>query len=460
MKITNSKYIHIYVFIFLCILVVLFKYFCLNTPFYLDEPNYVGSAANFLGLKNFRDSLGHPALFEAFAFMWGKVFGFTPFSLHSFVLIFAILGLWFCYLIGNTIGGVITGGCSALLLFFTPIYYTQSSMFLPDLPATTVCLVVVYSFLKKHWKIFYLFSALALLMRESSLGIILPFVLFSFFQLRNEVSWLKRVMSSLFVFLPMLSFFFLQYMTAGTFMVAKAAEDLNLNWKVVLHNSVMQVEWVFVNQGRWIFTLGALGFFYYLKRKNQNFKIPNWFWPSVISVFTFLAFFSFHTGWLKRYYLPVFAFPILLFCLLITHLIGDKLKRLSGVIISIVIIQLFFSYRATVCEETGWFRCEGTFDHNMQYADIIAVEKETIEWLKTTHPNKKILTAYPLNFMMAQSGLVLSTTDYELVVYTDNNNHFDNIKIKQELEAHPHLLMKQFEKRKKIVRVFEVISLF
>ncbi|MFC1632479.1 hypothetical protein ACFL2I_08000, partial [Candidatus Omnitrophota bacterium] len=112
-------------FLFLLIIVVLFKLPIINMPYHWDALGGSIPGALWIYQHRFVPALGtldfgHPQLFhEILAIIW-SIFGYSIWLTHLVVIIFSFLGVYFTYRLGTDLKDRRTGIIAALLLFFSP----------------------------------------------------------------------------------------------------------------------------------------------------------------------------------------------------------------------------------------------------------------------------------------------------------------------------------------------------
>ena len=255
------------IFIVFLLIVFLSKLNILDTPYYWDETGWI-RGANWLSDKNLLKAipgfhpaptfLGHPpGLHVSMAFLF-KVFGESIWLSHFFIVCFAFIGIYFTYLLGSYLFGRLTGIFSALFLFFTPIYFAQSGMYLGDIPVTAFGVMSIYFGLKKKYIPYLIASIYLVFLKETGIAIILSFLLYLFITERKNI---KNAFAQILKYsIPLwliAAFLILQKLTTGKFIGIYAFEfDI---YKHTLDEFLLDfisiLKWIFIFQYRYILSI-------------------------------------------------------------------------------------------------------------------------------------------------------------------------------------------------------------
>ena len=138
----NMKFEKIYILLLL-ILTVLINIKSLNLPYYWDDFNYVIPAVdyvynNYPTIFLWEYGLGHPPFFFIFSGLIFKLLGNSQVIGHSIILLFSFLTVVFTYLLGKELFSRKTGIIASLLLLFTPIFVSYSTLFYLEMPLTAL----------------------------------------------------------------------------------------------------------------------------------------------------------------------------------------------------------------------------------------------------------------------------------------------------------------------------------
>jgi 4-amino-4-deoxy-L-arabinose transferase-like glycosyltransferase len=291
----------------------------LGLPYHWDEIGYVvpihwlaqGNLSRVVpGSHPPHAFFGHPpGLFLSVAFLY-QIFGETIWLSHFVGITFAFLGVFFTYLLTAHLFDRGTGIIAASFLFGSPIYFTQSTMALPDVPVAALGVMCVYFFFKRQ-PIAYLFSALYLvLFKETALAHIFSIVTYLVLFERKH----PRFLGTLFRYgVPLLVtpvFFALEKITTGQFLTNPYFEEHSAFSFAPAHALAQfgqVLDWMFISQQRWALTVVILLCFTVQRRVAWRKEFLLFFLVSGCFVATFSFLYR-----LPRYLLPTLPFLCLL----------------------------------------------------------------------------------------------------------------------------------------------------
>jgi 4-amino-4-deoxy-L-arabinose transferase-like glycosyltransferase len=206
-------------------------------------------------------SRGHPLFFYALNASFLKILGTSNSALHTLPLIISCICMYATYLIGSEFFSPKVGIVSSLLLMVQSMFFVQSAMVLPEVMIATLVLLAFYAFFKEKIYLYFFFTSLLVLTKES--GIVLPAALatcyfFKEFDLRNidfwkKIAWIIAPLSTFALFL------LVQKMTFGWFFFPEHVGMMHLD--VVNIKGVMKetFNYAFVTQNRRnVFAYGSL----------------------------------------------------------------------------------------------------------------------------------------------------------------------------------------------------------
>ncbi len=213
-----------WVLLVVLIIFTVYKIHHLSYPYYWDESwPYAPAVADMYkhgisllpGAVNPELSRGHPLLFHAMAASWGKLFGMSHVSMHSFGLLISLLFLVVIYECMLRLFSFRAAIMSLLLVCTQVLFIVQSSYLLLEMLVALLAFVSIYAYINKQ----YLLTAISLsaLFYTKESGLILGFVLgmdaLIEFRNSNKTTWLSDARRILSIGIPcslMLLFFLLQ----------------------------------------------------------------------------------------------------------------------------------------------------------------------------------------------------------------------------------------------------------
>ena len=369
------------------------KAFVWHLPYYWDEIQWAFGAYwlsehNLVraipGLHPVRTFTFHPPALHIVLASLFKIFGESIWLAHVFIAFIGFLGVHFTYLLGKHLYGTTAGILAALFLFFTPMYFAQSVMFLGDLPVAAFGVIVIYFALTGRYLPYLITGSFFVLIKESALGVVVPLLCYLFI-----TKWRKEDRKTAAVELIRFSvplaviglFFVAQKITTGYFSHLDA--DLTpktMTWDVLFSEFKRITSWLFYYQFRILFValilLNFLLFRKFLARKELLLFLLILICSGL--VYTFISF-------LPRYILPVLPFLCLTASWSLTELIHNRtLQSLTGVMITALLVSTL----------SGGISF-GTSEWNMKYVDAVNGQKQMTQYLQQKHSNEKILTARP-----------------------------------------------------------------
>src|SRR3989344_1168104 len=422
----------------------------LNLPYHWDDFNYVIPAVDHI----YKDSptiflweygQGHPPFFYILGGLIFKLFGDSLIVAHLISLMFAFITLLFTYYLGKELFSRKVGVISSLILLFTPIFISYSTLFYLEVPLMAFSVMAIYFALKNKNYLSIIFGSLAVLTKET--GIIIAFAIFC-------VKLLKEKNFKSLIYLIPVFVFFLWLLTNklyyGYFMYPISTSLIYLYPIKNLVNAIAELKNLFFDQFRWIlpsiiilslinknsfkknkyyltfcFIISLISFIsiFFLKSLNLNTYYPNindYF--DLLQEFSFLfavlfflllinikEFFNIYAKkelyWIciplifmigahfliipfaPRYVLPIYPLLFLLFGFSINK-VFRKYSYIFVLIFIILSVTLFTGDRLLV----GF-----ALEDNLESRDFIKVRQLGASYLEDNFPNATILTSFPLS---------------------------------------------------------------
>src|SRR3989344_6865327 len=173
----NMKFEKLY-FLLMFLLLLIINFDNLNLPYYWDDFNYVISAVdyvynNYPTIFLWEYGLGHPPFFFIFSGLIFKLLGDSQIIGHSIILLSSFLAVLFTYLLGKELFSRKVGIISSLLLLFTPIFVSYSTLFYLEMPLTALIIMAVYFAVKNKPYLSVIFGSLAILTKEIGIVVVL-----------------------------------------------------------------------------------------------------------------------------------------------------------------------------------------------------------------------------------------------------------------------------------------------
>lgn len=318
---------------------------------------------------------------------------------HLVIAIFSFSVLIFTYFLGKEIFDEKVALLATLLLFFLPLFQSQSSLFHLAVPLTLFFLMSFYFWLKEKWSLYLLFSSFLILTKETGAVIVLILGLFDFLINVNR-GFRNAVKRGIIINLPQLllgAWMLLNKKFLGWYLwpfnVGLFTENRRI-WGVESFGELLKTN--FLDNGVWILTagiiLGSIASFWNREVRNIFIKKESFF-TIFLSLFFFLFFY--YGVYLPRY--TLFTLPLLI--IILAALINEilKINRLLGFLSLGAVIVIF---------SLNWFhfsnrRIRWNGEENYGYVNIVRNHKKVVDFVVANFPTVKVATHYPLDVSFA-----------------------------------------------------------
>jgi 4-amino-4-deoxy-L-arabinose transferase-like glycosyltransferase len=445
----------------------------LNLPYHWDVMAYVFDYSDAI----FRNNLwpfpiveegdpGHPPFyFELWAIAW-KLFGRDLLVSHLIGVTFAWLAVFYTYLFGKRILHDSTiGFLAASLLLFNPLSFAQFRTLNLAVPLTALLIMSTYYVLCKRHIAFILYaSALALTKAYGFVFVtILLFLNFIVFDIRQAKSAKSLAAKYMLLSIPIQLYFlwfFLHLRLTGILLNSKKFSHTR-----GLHSSIGDV----LNSLRGRFRahllevnrLPALGIVlaWVPFRSGDSSPYRRIIILLTAGVLANLLWLSMIQAWIPRYAMPAYPYVFILGATGIRKLL--KVKNIALLSLGWAIILLtFFSFGAGYnLHRTGY----GSFEENLEYIDVIAINKEVCEYIETNFPTQKVRASWPLSHALRNPYLgyvtepinVVFDDEYDLLIYASPPWYAESEKLKMLIQQRNMPLIKRFERNGKYVELYQ-----
>ncbi len=248
----NIKFEKIYILV-LFLIVFLLNFNNLDLPYYWDDFNYVIPSIDHV-YKNaptiflWEYGLGHPPFFFNLVGVIFKLSGDVLIVSHSIILIFSFLAVLFTYSLGKELFSRKVGIIASLLLIFTPIFVSYSSLFYLEMPLAALIIISVYFAVKNKPYLSVLFGSLAVLTKETAIVAVFGILL---------AKLIKKERKSLVYITPIIVFLLLiilNKMHYDHFLFPISTSLININPIKNVLVSITILKSIFFDQYRWILT--------------------------------------------------------------------------------------------------------------------------------------------------------------------------------------------------------------
>jgi hypothetical protein len=376
----------------LAALVGLLKIPWLDTPAYWDEMGWMSPSQWLLG-EGLRGVLpgrhpawlfwGHPpGLHLALAVLW-RFTGPSLASAHLLIVGFAALGVCGTFWLARYLYDEASAWFAALFLLVTPLYFAQAGMFLADLPVAALAAWSIYLGLRERYLAYLVCATCMVGIKETAVPVLVALILYRLLAgwplTRASLSTALRYSVPLWCYL---AFIVVQKLTTGKFLWI-------YNWDIELFRLAPAVvgrqvwgitRWVFLVQGRWLFSvliLLALVFRPGVRRREL------WLFLLILTLvgyeFSILAF-------TPRYLLPVLPFFFVLGAASLMQLVrGPGLRVAAGLLMLGVMTWSLLTQPF-----------QGASTVNLRYREVVRLHRQAGEFVAARDPDADIVANWPV----------------------------------------------------------------
>jgi hypothetical protein len=351
----------------------------LDNPFYWDEagayiPPSLAVAKRGLwsalpGLHERGFLSGHPPVFYILHGALYQIFGNSVVPHHVLSVVFAAAGVWYTYRLGKLLCNPSTGVCAALLLFFSPMFFAQSSMALADVPMASLGVASAYYMFAERRVAYAVTAVLFLQTKETALAVSVAAAVYWFFVRPWDGQFWRSVAMHAVPLGSFVAFFALEYAATGSLVQASNLDSgafLSFNPSnpsSAIGDMLVQVMWVgrviFVGEGRFLLTATILAGLYVNAR--AMWRRPFAF-VAIVVAFYWGAFII--VEFLPRYVMPVLPFMCIVAAWATYVVARERVVRQLAISGATALAFLpFFVY----------FSESGNFETNMRHERVIAV---------------------------------------------------------------------------------------
>jgi len=365
------------------------------TPLYWDEMAWV-SQSRWLAEHHLIQALpgwrpadlfwGHPPALHLTLAALAKVFGYSITLAHLIPIAFAVIGVWFAYLLGRMLYDTRTGIAAALLLLLSPIYFAQSGMFLSDAPVAALGLMSIYFALRRRFWPYLLTATYMALMKETSIALLAALLVYLVLESRprTRAEWLS-ITRYAFPLAALGLFAAWQRLMTGHFFFIYDPSHFDialfqLTPEVVAAQLGDVTRMLFVEQGRWVLTAAIVINLVLHASARRRPELRLFALIVLFSGYSFAALF-----YLPRYLLPVLPYVYLLGAWSLMELVRPPAWR-TPVLLLVVAFMV-------VSLATQPFTRNAEF--NPRYLDVVRTHRAMTEHIAAEFPDARVLTAWP-----------------------------------------------------------------
>lgn len=400
--------------------------FLIRAPF-LDFPAHWDEVVYFEGaLEVFNNRLNPfvefwsykpPVLFELTAVFY-KIFGVSRWVGRAIIALSSSLSIFLTYKLGKEIFTPKIGFWASILLFFNPLFFTQSNLFHAAVLVTFLFLATLYFYLKKRFWFYFFFGSLLVLTKETGVLLIISIFCFDFLVNFKKHPFKKYIKKGLLILSPLT--LFILWMVLNKYFLGWYLWPYNVSYFTFFSrpyerdtlNTFSLIS--YREQFLW-FIFGFISFallfstgIAILRKKIFN----KWFFYFFIISLIFPLIFYFG-AFLPRYFLFTLPGLFLSFVWVLERVLKKewlKILVLSATCLIFLIIPihaLFFSN-----EVPKW-----SGEREMSYLRIIKVSEEVVEFVQKEFPNNLVVTRWPLSYVLGDSAAGYVESNFEIYHY-------------------------------------------
>ncbi len=320
-------------------------YNILNLPYFWDELGVYSRAAiyltkNGIGIlpNNLPDEIsrGHPILVAFLFSIPFKIFGIKIMVARLFAYLIYCFGAYYVYGIFKIYVKNWDAVMASIIVIIQPIFLSQSILIFPELPLMVFTLAAIYYYLKNRYIPLLITLSFAILIKESALVLPVAFAL-------SNYSFNKQIKKSfLILFIPIfvfVTFLIVQKIQNGYYLYPLHQHLMDFNLVTVINKILEQLHFIFIDQGRFIFsgiTLFSVILLIYKKKISQIYLEQKQFNNLMIWLLLGGIAFSSINYYLARY-IQFFLLPVLMIlAIFIVKALPKYIKIISFVLIAVM----------------------------------------------------------------------------------------------------------------------------
>jgi len=363
------------------------------------------------GLHSNEIGFGHPPfIFICLAILY-RIFGYSHAVPHVFSAFFGFLGVYGTYLLGSHLHNRRAGFISGLLLFFSPLYFSQSGLVSAEIFLTSLAVLYVYFFIIEN-KLGYIVTGICLaLTKEPALAVFVSVLIYQIlFESKRSDFW-NRIKYHSIPLIILVLFLSLQGFITGHAIDNPALQqsifsnDFTMSWFIPQLWHIFRL--IFIDQWRFIPSTFILTFsiLHYRRITNRTNCLFLFILCGFYGAFIFVYF-------LPRYILTVFPFIFVLAAQAIIVLERNRIAT-NFIVAILCILCLYTSYATPTDDDYG-------LEVTMSYADYVRANMDAAKYIEANFPEKKVYlcetkeTLTDAKFGYVTKNLNFSSDDYEV----------------------------------------------
>lgn len=326
------------------------------------------------------------------------------------------------------------------------MYFTQSAMYLGDIPVAAFGVITVYFGLHRKYFLYLITSLCLVMLKETGAVIVSAFLIYLFItEIKEKQNLFKKILKYGLPLWLFASFLVWQKLTTGKFVGIYSFEfDVyNESVEAAVMDFLAALNWVFIEQYRFVLLAFIVAGFFISKKKFFKKELILFGLITLFIAFTFSFFF-----FLPRYILPVLPYLCITAAFSISVLIKSKrLQTLTG--LSVTIIFLLFLFNQPSFGNNEW---------NMRYVHHVNMYKKMCSYIEENFPDASVLTVFPYKSSLSQSYLgyvdkPVKAINFDKIFYEDE---FDVILYSEPVISANESMLKKYAAENKMLLIKEV----
>ncbi len=390
----NQRSLDILIFVVLFLILFITKLDYLGLPFYWDEMGvYIEHlyklSEDFTYIFNTGAFHGHPPGLQLLLLPIYKIFNQSVESVRVSMLFASVGTLFLTYKIGEHFHSKMLGIFASILLLVNRTFFVYSIQFVGDNFLAFITALFVYLTIKKKFVLALLVGLFMGGCRETAIAfgpLVMLFVLIT-----DKTHWKKWMFVCLAPFVSLSLFYTYQKIFGGSFFAHQAFEtkDILISLEAFKTNFKNVIFFIFIEHKKYLVILFIPAVILSLikikfhKKDKIDFAILA---MSVFVILEFVVFFSFNSGTLDRYFLPIYPYLYLLLTIPFIFL----LKELSLLMLPFIILYSFH-YKQTVNHNNGM-----GYENTMRYVEVVGLFQQMAHYIENNHKGKVIFSPWPI----------------------------------------------------------------
>ncbi|MDC0231103.1 glycosyltransferase family 39 protein [Aureispira] len=344
-------------FVILCIFLSLFvisKIFTLFTPLFHDEIGIYGRLLFYMlehgpsmhpGDVTPEFGRGHPLFFTYFLSVLTSWTGGSYVSARCIILLLSVALVLMTYIFAKKISNKNIALTACIILLFQPIFYSQSTMILPEIMLSLLAIISIYFYINKRYFLYFIFSGLLILTKETGIVLFASIGLYEWYKDRFKIS-LNLILTIIKWSLPfslIILFFAIQKLEYGWFLYPFHTSLISFNPVTLFIRFLLNISNLFLDQGRFMLTIALIYSLWKIDKEKRKYLIDKYF--LLLSVcFVMIAFSSINYV-MTRYLLMILPLVLIFIVAIIKESIFNSKYLVLYFLLTLPFQFSFYTFR-------------------------------------------------------------------------------------------------------------------